>query len=478
MEYPAASLVIALALTTLPAASCAQDFSQTQTRPAPQAALIDQANDALSRADYPAALKLLTALNTQTPNDPHVLYDLGLTLEAIGSAAVGPAALELATPTTGNEQRTTGAFPTPESYYRQSIAADPLFPDAHLALGLLLARTAHPSPEQIAEARTQLLTATQIPDTDPALKARAFRALARLDLDSTPPNSPAAAADLLEALKLTPEQPSDILLSAQVAEGAADLPSAEQAYRRYLAAAPQDTAATAALGHILLAEHHPAEAELLLIPALTAQPGNSTFSAQLAEAYLASGDPAKVAEAAPLLEKFRATHPGDANLTRLLARVYVETGHPDQADPLYAALISQNETGPDPAPDPTLLDDRADALIRLHRPAEAERLLKQATADPAGFPTPAAYGDAVTHLAFAAAEIDDPRMTLQALSLRAKVLPPSPSTLFLEATANDSLRQTRQAVDLYKQFLAAAHGEYPDQESQARQRLAALEPAK
>jgi Flp pilus assembly protein TadD len=465
MRYPAAFQAIALVLAILPAVSRAQDFSHTETAPAPQTALIDQANDALSRADYTAALKLLTTLNTQTPNDPHVLYDLGLTLEAIDLPAPQPATSNL---------QPAASSPTPESCYRQAIAADPLFSDAHVALGLLLARTAHPSPAQIIEARTQLLTATQIPDTDPTLKARAFRALARLDLGSTPPNPPAAAADLLAALKLTPEQPSDILLSAQTADAAADLPSAEQAYRRYLAAAPQDTAATTALAHILLTEHHPAETELLLTPALAAQPGNPILTAQLAQAYLASGDPAKVALATPLLEKFHAAHPADDSIARLLARVYVETGHPDQADPLYAALISQNET----RPDPTLLDDRADALIRLHRPAEAERLLKQATADPAAFPTPAAYGDALTHLAFAAAEIDDPRMTLQALSLRANVLQPSPPTLFLGATANDSLHQTRQAVDLYKQFLAAAHGDYPDQESQARQRLAALEPAK
>jgi hypothetical protein len=40
------------------------------------------------------------------------------------------------------------------------------------------------------------------------------------------------------------------------------------------------------------------------------------------------------------------------------------------------------------------------------------------------------------------------------------------------------LHQNNRAVDLYKKFLAVAGGEYPDQESQARQRLAALEHAK
>jgi len=44
----------------------------------------------------------------------------------------------------------------------------------------------------------------------------------------------------------------------------------------------------------------------------------------------------------------------------------------------------------------------------------------------------------------------------------------------LQATAYDSLHQISKAVDLYQQFLAAANGSFPDQELQARQRLAVL----
>jgi len=456
---PFAAILCAALATHLPA----QDFSHPDTEPAPQTALIQQANDALSAGDLPAALKILTSLNSQTPNNPQILYDLGLTLEALEPAGPQPA--------TGNLQPAT-----PESCYRAAIAADPSFPAAHVALGLLLARTNHASPSQIAEARTELTAATTLPTAEPALQARAFRALARLDLNDSPPNPVAASAHLLAALKLTPEQPADILLSAQIAVAAADLPSAEQAYRRYLATTPNsdDPAVTSALAHVLLAEHHSAAAEALLTPALAQHPGDPSFTAQLAQAWLDSGDPARILQAAPLLQQLHATHPEDASIARLLARIYVETGHPDQADPLYAALIDAQATHPDP----TLLDDRAEALLRLHRPAEAEKLLKQAVVDPAAFPTPAAFADAATHLAFAAAEIDDPRITLQALTLRATVQPPSPSSLFLEATANDALHQSSKAVELYRQFLAAASGSLPDQESQARQRLAALESRK
>src|SRR5207248_8454841 len=142
--------------------------------------------------------------------------------------------------------------------------------------------------------------------------------------------------------------------------------------RRYLAV-PQnagDPQATAGLVHALLAQHNTSEAQTVLNQALAQHPGDPTFTAQLAQSYLASSDPALNAQAAPLLEKLHTANPSDANITRLLARVYVETGHPDQADPLYSSLIA---TAGD-HPDPTLLDARADALIRLHRPAEAEKL--------------------------------------------------------------------------------------------------------
>jgi tetratricopeptide (TPR) repeat protein len=468
---PTAATLLTLLLTTaLPATLLAQDFSQTQTKPSPTAPLIQQANDALAADDLSTALKLLTTLNTQTPNNPQVLYDLGLTLEAMEPAA--PTDTTAAPqPTTSNQQ--------PATLYRAAIAADPTFPPPHAALGLLLARTNHP-----AEAHTELLAAANLPTIGPTLKAHTLRALARLDLQATPPNPTAAATELLAALGLTPETPADILLSAQIAEAAPDPQAAEKAYRRYLALRPGDLEATSALAHILLAAQRPADAETLLTAALATNPSqpDPALTAQLARAYLASPDPAKQSLAAPLLEKLHAAHPDDPNITRLLARVYLETNHPEQAEPLYAALISsqsQTETtqaaNPTPtAPDPTLLAARAEALLRLHRPGEAETLLKQAIANPSAFPTPQDFADAATTLAYAAAQIDDPRETLQALTLRATVLPPSAATLFLEATANDTLHQTTRAVDLYNKFLAEAAGSLPDQESQARQRIAAL----
>src|ERR1035437_1380513 len=173
----ALSLVAAILLAPAP---LAQDFSHPDTAPAPQNALIQKANEALDAGDFPAALKILTTLNTQTPNNPQVLYDLGLTLEALTSTEPAAATPAATGPDSAAPNQTVS---TAESCYRKSIDANPLFPAAHVALGLLLARSNRP-----AEARPELLAATTLPDADPVLKARAFRALARLDQQSAPPH--------------------------------------------------------------------------------------------------------------------------------------------------------------------------------------------------------------------------------------------------------------------------------------------------
>ena len=67
---------------------------------------------------------------------------------------------------------------------------------------------------------------------------------------------------------------------------------------------------------------------------------------------------------------------------------------------------------------------------------------------------------------------------LKALDARARYLPDIPFTLFLRATAYDHLGARKEAAASYHQFLAAANGQFPEQEWQARHRLIAIEPKK
>lgn len=400
----------------------------------PQDPLRTQAADALDKQDYPAALKLLTALAEKYPADAHVLYDLASAQDALDQTSAA------------------------EATYRRAIAADANFLDPHLALGLLLARGG-----KLTEARAELVTTVTLKAENPALTARAYRALARIDAQSRPS---VASAELLAALKLSPETPGDILLSGEIAEASNDLPAAEAAYRRLLRTDPQNADANAALAHVLIREQKPTDAEAALTAALAGNPNDPTLNAQLASLYEQQNQPEK---ALPIVEKLHAANPSDANLTRLLARIYSRNNQFDKANPLYATLIAA-----DPG-DPTLVTDRADALIHLKKFAEAESILQAALARPATYPDASALALAANHLAFAASANNDPVTTLQALAISAKVQPKSPSDLFLEATARDKLKQVRQASDLYRQFLSVAGGKYPDEEWEARHRLLTLE---
>ncbi len=412
----------------------------------PDAALLNQANEALQRRDFPAAEKLLTTLTQANPKDPHLLFDLGLTEENLDHAAAAEAA------------------------YRAASAADPKFAPSHLALGLLLARNNKP-----AEARTELLAAANLPPDPadpeaPSVTACALRALAKLDLST---NAADARDELLAALKLTSETPEDIQLSAQIAEALSDLPLAESAYTRYLALNPNDPDTTAALARVLLLDRKPAEAEAALTKALAAHPGDTVLTARLATTYLAEDDPAKSALALPLVETLHEQHPEAPSITRLLARLYARTRQPEKADPLYAGLLKQSPN------DPTLLDDYGSNLLHLRRYLEAEAVLKRAVADPAAFPSPDDLAAAYSDLAFSASENNNPTLALQALDLRAKVAPNTAGSVFLAATAHDKLHQYRQASELYKQFLEMAKvttdAKFADQVWEAQHRLIALE---
>ena len=159
-------------------------------------------------------------------------------------------------------------------------------------------------------------------------------------------------------------------------------------------------------------------------------------------------------------------------MTRLLAELYIDAGEYARAEPLLRVLCTQSPR------DGALIDLRAQALLHLHHPDQAQQALEQVVVDPANFPSRAAWGDAAADLAFAASQNDHPAIVLQVLQNRAKVLPPSPPILFLTAISEDKLHHVRNAVQGYKDFLAASNGAHPNEEFEARHRLVALDHVK
>ena len=440
------SRIIFLALLLAATAACAQESSSSlpqqpvqvpataaSAEPQPPSEQVLAAEAAISSADWKTAESKLNLWLTAHPEDARALFDAGYVADA--------------------QNRLDEAA----GYYRRSIAMNPRSFEAHLSLGLLLARQNRPG-----EARPELVDATQLDpgEAGPALKARAWRALAQIDRQTTNGGSASAAsADLLEALKLSPETEEDTLLAASLAEQAGQPGQAEAAYRRLLQKDPQSSPANAGLAHLLIAKKQFPEAEILLRAALEKMPGDPALTAQLA-AVLAAQDKQ---EALPLLRRLQASHPNDPAITRMLAEVLAEAGDAAGSDQLYLRLLAADSRNPD------LLVAHGQNLVRLGQFQQAFAAFDQATtADPAN-------ADGWSGLAFAAARLNRPSVTIHALTVRSKFLPENPSTCFLWATAYDALHDKSQAIAYYHQFLDASAGKFQNQEWQARQRLQILE---
>jgi tetratricopeptide (TPR) repeat protein len=409
-------------------------FAQQQIAPAPAPAdapsqQVQEAEALLAQSNWKAASDKLTAYLAAHPTDAHALFDAGYAADA-------------------------QSYPDDAAaFYRRAIAADNSLLEAHLSLGLLLARQ-----NRLDEARPELHAATELNagENGPAFRARAWRALAQVDRTSDPA---AASNDLIEALKLTPETPEDTLLAAELADSAGEWDAAEKAYRRLLAKDPKSTQVTAGLAHVLIVKKNYPEAETLLRTALESNPNDPALTAQLA-VVLAAQDKG---EALPLLEKLHTDHPADTAITRMLAQIRAEAGDAEGSDQLYTALLAASPH------DTELLIGHGQNLIRLLHFTEAYQVFTRATQSAPSNP------DGWSGLAFAASKTNRPSEAIHALTVRSQFLPDSASTYFLWATSYDALHDRAHAADYYHRFLDAAQGKFPDQEWQARQRLLALE---
>ncbi len=430
-----AHLCLALALTStagllraqnqLPPGTTAPDTAQS-VQSGPEAA-----ESKIEQRDFDGARPLLEKYLKQNPGDARALFDLGYLEDAAGNQE--PAAAD----------------------YRKAIAADPKQFEAHLALGLLLA---HQS--KFDEARDQVQQATLLQAPNPAAQAEAFRTLARLDRAS----DPAAARDaLVAALRISPETPADLLLTAQIAAANDDNELAQTAYQRLLAIHPPPPVmaaeATAGLAQLLLKEKKYSDAEPLLRTALDRDPRDPGLNAQLVTALLGQG---KSDQALPVLETLQQLEPGNASVDQMLADAYSQAGHPEKADPIYAKMVLAHPGDED------ILAGQGQNLLRERLYPQAQQVFERAVK------VKPDDGDAWSGLAFAASENKQYQAALHALSMRAKYLEETPATYFLWATSYDNLHLSKSAQEYYRKFLAASAGKFPDQEWQARHRLVAL----
>ena len=229
-----ASFAVVSQLASQTPAASSDSPAAPQTAPSAPSQEVSDAEAAIGKSDWKTAETKLDLWLPGHPTDARALFDAGYVADA--------------------QNRLTDA----ESLYRRAIGSDPKSFEAHLSLGLLLARQGNQE-----DARPELALATNLDagNSAPAMKARAWRALAQIDRADYPTE---ASDDLLEALKLSPETPADTLLAAGIAEDAGESGAAEAAYRRVLAKDPNSPEANRGLAHVLIKRKQYPEAETLL----------------------------------------------------------------------------------------------------------------------------------------------------------------------------------------------------------------------
>ena len=317
-----ASAVYVQAVGAQISSGSAKNASQAQAPTVPDE--LAAAEALIVKSDWKAAAAKLDLWLAAHPADARALFDAGYVAD------------------------TMNRLDDAEGLYRRALDANPKSFEARLSLGLLLARE-----NKIEDARPELEAATVLDpgDAGPAMKARAWRALAKIDSQDDPTE---ASDDLLEALKLSPETTSDTLLAAKIAEGSGEYAAAEKAYRRALEKDANLAEANVGLAHVLIAEKKFPEAETLLRTALEKLPDDPTLTAQLAAVLVAEDK----GEALPVVEKLHEAHPDDAAITRMLAQILAEAGDYAGSDHLYQELLKATPN------DPVLLIGHGQNLIR------------------------------------------------------------------------------------------------------------------
>ena len=396
------------------------------TEPSP----VDQAESAIQKQDWANAESLLRDATSKDPKDYRAWYDLGYVYTA--------------------QDKTTEA----SDAYRHSVDLNPDVFESNLNLGISLAKLGQPDAEKYLTAATTLKP-TDHPDD---AYYRAWLALGHV-LSANQPQK--AAEAYAKAAQFHPKDPEPHLSSAEMYTKAAQPDKAEPEYQAALALDPNSKDAIIGLANVYLNSKRLPDAESTLHNLLAKDPNNANAQLQLARVLAAEN---KDDEATAAYEQALKLLPNDLEAHRSAADFYLAARKYQQAANAYAQLV---QAAPN---DATLHYMYGNALLRLHKNAEAaQQALAAIKLNPK-------LGEAYNDLAFAAAENKDYALSLKALDARAQFYPETQGTYFLRATNYDNLRDMKQAVAAYKQFLAVADGKFPDQEWQARHRLIAIDP--
>jgi Flp pilus assembly protein TadD len=390
-------------------------------------ALLQQAEDALEKKDYEAALAPLKTVTRAAPNSADAWFYLGYAYHGLRQEADARAAYEKSVqlnPELYQAQTNLGLLllamkdvPGALPHLQKAVALKPGDARPHLDLGVALDASG-----QTSAAATELRRALQL---DAKLDAAADR-LGKIELDEKQYSS--AAGDFERVLAINPERAEAELGLASAREGLGQLAEAEQHFEAYLKMQPADAPVRFHLARLYLQENKSdlALAQLEQLEQAHAElPG---LDAALGDACARAG---KLSDSESFYRKAlagRSNGPDAGDLHRALAATLVKEGKTAEAEGEFRVALRLNPNSAD------ALKGLAESLYLEARWADAAPIIERLVQSPS-----------------------------------------APAGLyFFLATCYDHLRDRKQALDAYQQFLQRSNGANPDQEWQARQRAKLL----
>jgi tetratricopeptide (TPR) repeat protein len=413
------------AQTTSQRKTPAKPPSSQQEKDDPLAPLLQQANDAIDKMDFAAALDPLQKYIAQRPDEAYPHFQLGYAYAGL--------------------KRPDDA----KQEFSRAIALDPKMAAAYQNLGLVLM------------------------DSDPGAAADAFRHAAELQPTESRPRFlagysleragklPDAIEQYRAALALAPKD-----YEAQFALGRAllrssDAVGAEEHFRAALESRSNAAPPKLGLASALSAQKKYGPASDEFAEYLKTKPDDATAHLQRAEALLNLD---RLDEALADLDHFDAGGgKPSADSLKMRGEIYMRQKKWTDAAPVLKQAIAA-------APqDDELAAWMGHADIELRDYPAAIQILEQAHAR-----NPQSV-DALSDLANAFYLNENYAQALAAMDLLAKLETPRPGSWFVRAICYDKLSRRAEAIEAYQKFLDQDGGQHDTQDFQARQRIIVLQ---
>jgi protein O-GlcNAc transferase len=388
------------------------------------ASLLQQANDAIDKMDFAAALDPLQKYIGQRPDEPYAHFQLGYAYAGL--------------------KRPDDA----KTEFSRAIALDPKMAAAHLNLGLVLM------------------------DKDPASAAEAFQHAAELQPSESRPrflagfsfehagHFPEAVGQYRAALALSPKDYEAHFALGRALLRSNDVAGAEEQFRAALASRGDAAPAQLGLASALLAEKKYEAAADSFAEYLKLNPGDRSAHFDRASALL---DLNRLEEALAELDRSDAGAAPTADTLKMRGEIYMQQKKWKEAGDALRQAISLSTK------DSELAEWIGHVDIELHDYPAAVHILEQVQAqNPQN-------ADALRDLSNAFYLNENYAAALEAMDRLAKLETPKPGAWFVRAICYDKLSRRAEAIEAYQMFVDQDAGQHDTQDFQARHRIQVLQ---